>query len=79
MQPIERTQGPSDPLVRGELLEREGRLKDAADAYREEARQKPGDVAARMRLGLVLRQLGEDEEANEVFRQVLDLHLADAV
>jgi Flp pilus assembly protein TadD len=66
-----------DSLLRGQRLEREGRLDAAADAYREGLRQQPGDVAARIRLGLVLRQLGRDDEANEVFREVLELHPAE--
>lgn len=66
-----------DTLLRGQQLEREGRLSDAAEAYREGLRQEPGDVAARVRLGLVLRHLGRDEEANEVFREVLELHPAE--
>jgi Flp pilus assembly protein TadD len=66
-----------DSLLRGQQLEREGRLADAADAYREGLLHEPGDVAARVRLGLVLRHMGRDEEANEVFREVLELHPTD--
>lgn len=78
MQLIERMAEPSTGLLqRGQQFEREGRLGDAADAYRESLRHEPGDVTARVRLGLVLRHLGEDEEANEVFREVLALHLVD--
>lgn len=61
------------PLQRGLGLERKGRYSEAAEAYREAARLTPGDVNARMRLGLVLRVLGRDEEANEAFRVALDL------
>lgn len=66
-----------DSLLRGHQLEREGRLGDAAAAYRDGLQKQPGDVAARVRLGLVLRHLGRDEEANEVFREVLELHPAE--
>lgn len=68
----------TDPLLRGLQLEREGRLSEAVDAYRESARQQPEGVTALVRLGLVLRQMGRDEEANEVFGKVLELHTVDA-
>jgi len=63
--------------LRGQQLERQGRLAEAAEVYRESVRQEPGRMTARVRLGLVLRHLGRDEEANEVFREVLALHLVD--
>jgi Flp pilus assembly protein TadD len=66
-----------DTLLRGQQLEREGRLDDAAEAYREGLRKEPGHVAVRVRLGLVLRHMGRDEEANDVFREVLELHPAE--
>ncbi len=73
----ERMPEPSaDPLRLGQQLEREGRLDEAADAYREGVRQDPGDISTRIRLGLVLRQAGRDEEANEVFGAALALHVA---
>lgn len=65
----------ADPLRLGRRLEREGRLVEAAAAYREGVRQAPGDITARIRLGLLLRQAGQDEEANEVFGGALELHL----
>jgi Flp pilus assembly protein TadD len=67
-----------DPLLRGLHLEREGRLSEAVDAYRESARLEPEGVAALVRLGLVLRQMGRDDEANDVFGKVLELHTVDA-
>jgi Flp pilus assembly protein TadD len=68
----------SDPLLRGLYLEREGRLSEALDAYRESARREPGVVATLVRLGLLLRQVGRDDEANEVFGRVLELRAVDA-
>ena len=69
--------GPStDPLLRGLQFEREGRLSEAVVAYRESARAQPQAVAALVRLGTVLRQLGHDDEANAVFGRVLQLHAA---
>ena len=68
----------TDPLLRGLHLEREGRLSEAVDAYRESARLEPEGVAALVRLGLVLRQMGRDDEANEVFGRVLERHTVDA-
>jgi Flp pilus assembly protein TadD len=63
-----------DPLLRGLQFERQGRLSEAVDAYRESARVQPEGVTALVRLGLVLRQMGHDEEANEVFGRVLAMH-----
>ncbi|HET7291339.1 MAG TPA: tetratricopeptide repeat protein [Vicinamibacteria bacterium] len=68
----------TDPLFRGLQLEREGRLSEAVDAYRESARLEPEGVTALVRLGLVLRQMGRDEEANDVFGKVLERHSVDA-
>jgi Flp pilus assembly protein TadD len=65
----------ADPLRLGRQLEREGRLDEAADAYRESVRQQPGDITARIRLGLLLRQAGRDDEANAVFGEALQLHV----
>jgi Flp pilus assembly protein TadD len=65
---------PSDPLSRGEAFERAGRYAEAADAYLAAATLDPFDADARVRLGVVLRELGRDEEANEAFRAALALH-----
>lgn len=61
---------------RGLILERQGRNDEAAAAYAEAARLDPGDVDAQVRLGLVLRDLGRDEEANRAFLTALDLKRA---
>ena len=60
-------------LTRGQAFERDGRYSDAAAAYREAAQHNPSDVDAQVRLGVVLRMLGRDEEANEAFRAALVL------
>lgn len=60
-------------LSRGLSAERAGRYGDAADAYREATRIDPGDLDALVRLGMVLRVLGRDEEANEAFRLALSI------
>jgi Flp pilus assembly protein TadD len=60
-------------LSRGLAAERAGRYAEAVEAYREAARLDPGDIDAQVRLGLVLRVLGRDEEANEAFRLALDM------
>jgi len=65
-------------LTRGLTLERDGRYAEAAVAYREAAELDPSDVGAQVRLGLVLRVLGRDEEANEAFRTALVLQAEDA-
>ena len=64
---------PAAQLSRGLSAERAGRYTDAADAYLEATRLAPWDIDAQVRLGLVLRVLGRDEEANEAFR--LALHI----
>ncbi len=69
---------PPRPLTRGLAFERDGRYSDAAAAYREAAQLDPSDVGAQVRLGLVLRVLGRDEEANEAFRTALNLQTEDA-
>jgi Flp pilus assembly protein TadD len=61
---------------RGLILERQGRNDEAAAAYAEAVRLDPGDVDAQVRLGLVLRDLGRDEEANRAFLTALDLKRA---
>jgi tetratricopeptide (TPR) repeat protein len=60
------------PLKRGLDLEREGRYTEAATAYREAVAEDPSLLEARVRLGVVLRELGLDEEANGVFLGALD-------
>ena len=64
----------SDHLGRGDAFERAGRYAEAAEAYRDAVVSDPQDVDARVRLGVVLRELGRDEEANETFRAALELH-----
>ena len=61
----------SRAMSRGYGLERQGKYPEAADAYREAAALDPDDLGARLRLGLVLRLLGHDEEANAVFHEAL--------
>jgi Flp pilus assembly protein TadD len=58
------------------ILDRQGRNDEAAAAYAEAVRLDPGDVDAQVRLGLVLRDLGRDEEANRAFLTALDLKRA---
>ncbi len=58
---------------RGIDLERRGLCDAAVDAYREAVRLDPGDVDAQVRLGLLLREAGRDEEANRAFQAALAL------
>lgn len=75
MEPIEAMLDPSSGhLRRGLAFERAGRYSEAADEYREAAQQDPSDPEAQEHLGLVLRELGRDEEANEAFRAALEIH-----
>ena len=59
-------------LRRGLNFERAGRYSEAATAYREAVAADPGALEARLRLGVVLRELGLDDEANGMFLSALD-------
>jgi Flp pilus assembly protein TadD len=52
-------------------LEREGRYEEAIEAFRATIRLDPRDVEAHIHLGVVLRHLGRDAEANEAFDAAL--------
>jgi Flp pilus assembly protein TadD len=71
---------PSDPALlhfnRALDFESQGRCSEAAASYREAIRNDPMHVRALLRLGLVLRDLGRDEEANAAFATALRLHSA---
>lgn len=57
-------------------FESQGRCSEAVACYREAIRNDPMHVRALLRLGLVLRDLGRDEEANAAFATALRLHSA---
>jgi Flp pilus assembly protein TadD len=57
-------------------LERRGRCAEAVACYREALRHDPGDPRLLLRLGLLLRALGRDEEANRAFEAALALTAA---
>jgi Flp pilus assembly protein TadD len=57
----------------GLSLERSGKYEQAVQAYHEAIRAHPFDVDAQIHLGLILRELGRDEEANRAFLTALDL------
>jgi Tfp pilus assembly protein PilF len=54
-------------------LMRAGRSCQAAAAYREALRMDPASIDAHIHLGLTLRELGLDEEANRSFLAALEL------
>ena len=62
----------------GLSLERSGKYEQAVQAYHEAIRAQPLDVDAQVHLGLILRELGRDEEANRgdtfpgIFLWILD-------
>lgn len=59
-------------------LESERRYEDAVRAYRDAARCEPESADAQVRLGVLLRDLGRDEEANRAFASALALRAAGA-
>jgi Flp pilus assembly protein TadD len=59
--------------LRAISLEQRGRYEEAAAAYGEALLLEPDDPATHLKLGLVLRGIGRDEEANHEFRRSLDL------
>jgi tetratricopeptide (TPR) repeat protein len=58
---------------RGLRLERSGRAEEAIEAYRQAIRANRSSIDAQIRLGLLLRGLGRDDEANRAFLAALDL------
>ena len=54
-------------------LERSRRTAEAAEALRLALEIDPSDIDAQIHLGLILRDLGRDEEANRAFLAALDL------
>lgn len=59
--------------ARASALERDGRVGEALEAYLQAVRFDPHDPINHVRLGLVLRGVGRDEEANRAFQAALDL------
>jgi len=57
-------------------LERDGRYEEAVLAYRSALGFNPRNLGAHVGLGLLLRTLGRDEEANQVFSAAIDLCLS---
>jgi Flp pilus assembly protein TadD len=57
----------------GLSLERSGKYEEAVAAYGEAIRNHPFDIDALVHLGLILRELGRDEEANHAFLAALDV------
>jgi Flp pilus assembly protein TadD len=54
-------------------LERKGHYAEAVKEYQESIRLDPTDADAYVRVGLLLRELGRDEEANRAFESALGL------
>jgi Tfp pilus assembly protein PilF len=59
---------------RAGALEASGHSVEAVEAYREALRCDPENADAQRRLGLLLRELGHDEEANQAFAAAQRLH-----
>lgn len=54
-------------------LEARGRSEEAVRAYRQTLRCDPDNADTQLRLGLLLRELGRDEEANQALASALRL------
>ena len=54
-----------------ENLQRDGRLREAADQFRQFIRDYPDDTCARVKLGMVLVETGEYQDAERVLRELL--------
>lgn len=65
-----------DWSARASAFERDGRVGEALEAYLQAVRFDPHDPMNHVRLGLVLRGVGRDEEANRAFQAALDLAVA---
>jgi tetratricopeptide (TPR) repeat protein len=61
---------------RAAALEALGRSEEAIHAYREALLCDPEDADAQARVGLLLRELGRDEEANQAFASAMQLRSA---
>jgi Flp pilus assembly protein TadD len=57
----------------GLMLERSGRTAEAVEVFRQALEIHPGDIDAQIHLGLILRDLGRDDEANRAFLAALDI------
>jgi len=55
-------------------LERTGRYEQAVTEYQEAVRLDPSDADAHVHLGLLLRELRRDEDANRAFEAALALY-----
>jgi len=62
---------PEASLVRGQLLERQGRFDEAAQAYRNELANKSGDLPASIALSRVEGRLGRPAEQERVLRNAI--------
>jgi len=67
---------PEASLVRGQLLQRQGRFEEAALAYREELRKSPGDLPAALALSRVEGRLGRPAEQERVLRNAIQANPA---
>ena len=62
---------PEASLVRGQLLERQGHFDEAAQAYRNELTNKPGDLPAALALSRVEGRLGKPAEQDRALRNAI--------
>jgi Flp pilus assembly protein TadD len=63
-------------VSRAAELERHGNYAEAVASYRESLLHAPHDLGVHVRLGLLLRELGRDDEANRVFAAAMALTAA---
>jgi len=67
-----RSQTENFPLMRAQVLADAGRFEEAVATYRELVAQDPDDVAMQQDLGAILMQMGNTDEALQVYGRLLD-------
>jgi len=67
-----RAQAEGFPLMKAQVLADAGRFEAAAVAYRELVAANPDDISHRQDLGAILMQMGETEEALEVYTDLMN-------
>jgi tetratricopeptide (TPR) repeat protein len=67
-----RAQAEGFPLMRAQVFADAGRLEEAVAVYRELVAANPDDIALQQDLGAILMQMGENEQALQVYRGLIN-------